>query len=234
MFQFIAEYRLYFLLIIPTVIGYFWLSQFKEKLRIKEWMALLISVLHTLIGVLCVKLFAFLEGGGFSGMSLYGAIIFLPLVYYSCARLSKRDVSAVFDIFTVCIIVTLLFARMNCLAAGCCLGLVIPGGESMRFPTREAELLFYIVLYIIFRKKVGKKQYKGKIYPYYMISYGAFRFVVEFFRETEMRWKWFHISHIWSLLAIVAGISAIYLIDKHNNKNKPHSKHEKHVKKEVN
>ena len=235
MVQFIIEHRLYFLLAVPTIFGYFWLSQFKEKLRIKEWMALLISVLHTLIGVLCVKLFAFLEGGELGGMSIYGAIFFLPVVYFGCAKLTKRDVSNIFDIFTVCIIVTLFFARMNCLMAGCCQGLVIPGTESIRFPTREAELLFYIVLYIIFRKKVGKKQYSGKIYPYYMVSYGAFRFVVEFFRESEMRLGWFHISHIWSLLAILVGITAIYLINKRNNKeNKPRSKHKKLCKKEVN
>ena len=232
MVQFIIEHRLYFLLAVPTIFGYFWLGQFKEKIRIKGWMALLISVLHTLIGVLCVKLFAFLEGGGLGGMSLYGAIFFLPVMYFACAKLTKRNVSIIFDIFTVCIIVTLFFARVNCLIAGCCQGLIIPGSESIRFPTREAELLFYIVLYVIFRKKVGKKQYSGKIYPYYMVSYGTFRFIAEFFRESEMRFGWFHISHVWSLLAISVGITAIYLINKHNNK--PHSKHKKLCKKEVN
>lgn len=225
--SFIIQNKLYFLLAVPTIFGYIWLVQFKDKLRMKEWMALLISVLHTLIGVLCVKFFAFLEGGGFSGMSIYGAVFFLPLIYWGGAKLTKRNVSDVFDIFTICVIVTLFFARINCLMAGCCLGLIIPGTELMRFPTREAELLFYIVLYISLRKKVGKKQYTGKIYPYYMVSYGAFRFVVEFFRESEMRLSWFHISHVWSLLAIGGSVIAIYLIKKHQKANIPHSIHKK-------
>ena len=56
----IIQNMLYILLAVATGFGYFWISQFKEKLRIKEWMALVISVIHTFIGVLCVKFFAFL------------------------------------------------------------------------------------------------------------------------------------------------------------------------------
>ena len=218
----LIEYRLYLILAVATVFGYFWISQFKDKLRIKEWMVFIISVLHTFVGVICVKLFAFLESGS-DGMSLYGAIFFLPIIYYVCTKLTKRSVADVFDIFTVCTAMTLLFSRFNCLMAGCCKGLIIPGTEAMQFPTREAEMLFYIVLYIILRKKVCKQKYSGKIYPYYMISYGIFRFVVEFFRESEMKFGWFHISHIWSLLSIAIGVASIYLINQ-NNKNKSLSK----------
>ena len=229
MAQFIVQYRLYLILTVATAFAYYWISQFKERLRIKEWMALVISVLHTLIGVFCVKLFAFLESGG-DGMSLYGAIFFLPVIYFISAKLTKRKVADIFDIFAVCTFMTLLFSRFNCLFAGCCQGLIIPGSQSAHFPTREAEILFYIVLYILIRRKVCKPPYSGKIYPYYMVSYGVFRFIVEFFRESEMTYRWFHISHVWSLLAIAIGAVVIYLM---NNKNKQLSKH-KMVKKEVN
>lgn len=216
MVQFIISNKLYIILAVATAFGYFWISQFKKKLRIKEWMALVISVLHTLIGVLCVKLFAFLESGN-DGMSLYGAIFFLPIIYFVCAKLTKRNVADVFDVFTICTAMTLMFSRFNCLIAGCCTGLIIPGTEAFRFPTREAEILFYIVLYIILRKKVCKQKYSGKIYPYYMVSYGAFRFITEFFRESEMTYGWFHISHIWSLLSVAIGVTAICLINKKKN-----------------
>lgn len=222
MVDFIVRYRLYLILAVATAFGYFWISQFKEKLRIKEWMAFLISVLHTFIGVICVKVFAFLESGA-EGMSLYGAIFFLPVIYYVSAKLTKRSVADVFDIFTVCTAVTLLFSRFNCLIAGCCQGLVIPGTDATRFPTREAEILFYVVLYIAIRKKVGKQKYSGKIYPYYMISYGAFRFVTEFFRESEIMFGWFHISHVWSLLAIAIGVVVVCFMNRSNrSKRKVH------------
>ena len=205
---------LYILLTIATVFGYLWITRFKDRLRIKEWLAALLSLLHTAVGVFCVKAFAFLESGDGSGMSLYGAVFFLPIVYFLGAKLTKRSVADVFDVFTICTVVTLLCARFNCILSGCCLGLPI-GSSGMRFPTREMEILFYIVLYIVIQKKVGKPQYSGLIYPIYMISYGTFRFVVEFFREsTHPIVGAFHISHIWSLVAIVAGMIAYYAISR--------------------
>jgi len=210
---------LYILLVIATLFGYLWIRQFKEQLRIREWMAAVLSLVHTVIGVFCVKAFAFLESGDGSGMSLYGAVFFLPAVYFAFAKLTKRSVADVFDVFTVCTVITLLCARFNCILAGCCLGTVIPGFPDLRFPTREAEIVFYIVLYMILWKKVGKPKYSGLIYPIYMISYGVFRFVVEFFRESPHPIVGaFHISHIWSIVAIVAGCFAYYCIS-HQTKN---------------
>ena len=137
MIHFLTEYRLYIILALATTFCYFWISQFKKRLRIKEWMALLLSVLHTLVGVLCVKLFAFLESGSGGGMSLYGAIFFLPVIYWVTAKVTKRSVADVFDIFTVCTFVTLLCSRFNCMFAGCCLGMEIPGTANLSWPTRE-------------------------------------------------------------------------------------------------
>ena len=210
MISFLIQYKLYFLLAIATTFGFFWLSQFKEKLQIKEWMALVLSVVHTLIGVLCVKLFAFLESGDGGGMSLYGAVFFLPIIYFIGAKVSKRKIADVFDIFTICTVCTLLCARFNCILAGCCLGSVISGTEAVRWPTRELEILFYFVLFLFLRNKVCKKKYSGLIYPIYMMAYGSFRFVVEFFRESSHDYGWFHISHIWSLVAIAAGAGVYY------------------------
>jgi len=227
MMSFLIQYRLYFLLAIPTLFGYFWISHFKEKLRIKEWVAFVLSVLNTVFGVLFVKLFAFLETGGEGGMSLYGGIFFLPVVYFAFAKISKRSVADVFDIFAICTICTVMCARFNCILAGCCLGNHIPGTEAMRWPTRELEIIFYLVLFILLRKKVCKKKYSGLIYPIYMMSYGAFRFIVEFFRESDRVLGFIHVSHIWSLIAIVGAITAICLINKHNNKENYEPKHKR-------
>ncbi|MBE6682880.1 MAG: hypothetical protein E7595_01870 [Ruminococcaceae bacterium] len=214
----IVQNVLYILLAVATAFGYFWISQFKKQLRIKEWMALVLSVLHTVVGVVCVKVFAFLESGEGGGMSLYGAVFFLPVIYYLCAKLFKRKVSDVFDVFTVCTVFTLLCARVNCITAGCCLGNVIPGTEGLRWPTREAELIFYIVLYFVLRTHIKKSKHNGKIYLIYMISYGVFRFIVEFFRESFHTIVGpFHISHIWSLVAIIVGTAIYYMLSR-----KPH------------
>ena len=183
--------------------------------------------------VLCAKVLAFMEGVP-GGMSLYGGLFLLPVLFCIIAWLSKRNIAETCDVFTIPNIVTVFCARLNCIFSGCCLGTVIPGTEGLRWPTREVELVLYVVLYIVLRNKTGKPKFKGKLYPIYMISYGIFRFVIEWFREGNEVAGVFHISHLWSILAIVIGITAVYLIDKSNTKgNKPHSKH-KYVKKEVN
>ena len=160
--------------------------------------------------MLTVKVFAFLEAGfntdSLGNMSLFGGVFFMPLAYWLGAKLSKRSYREVFDVFTPCIIFTVMCARISCIVSGCCIGLPIPGMNGVRFPTREAEILFYIILLICLCPRVLKGKYRGQAYPIYMISYGAFRFVVEFFRSADTS-SVFHSAHIWALIALTIGIS---------------------------
>lgn len=195
---------LYILLAIATTFGYFWISHNKNKLRIGEGMAVLLAVLHTLLGLVCVKIFAFLEGTP-GGQSLFGGILFMPVLYFAAAKLTKRGMADVFDIGAMLMIFTLLCARLNCFKGECCLGACIPGTEALRWPTRELEVVFYICLLVWLGRKSGKRQYAGMIYPLFMLSYGIFRFIEEWFRETTNPVWIFHISHIWALVSIVIG-----------------------------
>ena len=111
-------------------------------------------------------------------------------------------------------IFTLLCARLNCLFSGCCLGKPIPGTEHT-WPTRQAELVYYAVLLIFLWRKVGKPGFSGKVYPIYMMSYGIFRFIVEWFRETTNPVAFFHISHIWALVSIAVGAGIYIWLRKH-------------------
>lgn len=224
MYLWLLENFLYLLLAVATVYGCFWVSQNKERLKIKGWQAILLAIAHTVVGVLCVKLFAFMESGSRSGgVSLFGAVFFMPVFYFAFALLTKRKVADVFDILSITMIFTLLCARINCLVGECCLGKFIPGTD-VRWPTRQAEIVYYVVLLLILWRMVGKPKHSGKIYPIYMMSYGAFRFIVEWFRETSNPVAFFHISHIWALIALAVG-AGIYMKQaqnpKHRNGKKP-------------
>ena len=179
------------------------------------------AILHTLIGVVCVKVFAMFEGligpGETGKLSLYGGVFFMPVFYFLGAKIFKRDVKMVFDVFSFPLIFTLLCSRVNCLFAGCCLGTFIPGTE-VRWPTREAEMVFYVVLLIILDRKVAKKQFDGTVYPIYMLSYGIFRFIIEWFRESEHIFGVIHISHIWSLLSAAIGLAFLLYLRKDRKK----------------
>lgn len=207
MLEWIRSHPLIMLLLGAAAATFIWLTAVRKRLGIKWYASALLAVLNVAAGVLCVKFFAVVESGfdfsRFAGQSLFGAVFFLPLFYFLGARLFKRAPEDVFDCFTVPFIFTLFCARICCIITGCCLGREIGG---FRVPTREAELLFYAVLLAFLAPRVIKGRSRGSIFPIFMIAYGAFRFVCEFFREAPAFPGIFHISHVWAAISFTLGL----------------------------
>lgn len=205
----LSDHALILLLSCGTLFNVYWLHRCRERLHLRWLSVLLLSVLHTVLGVLSVKVFALFETGNFSNMSLFGGVFFMPLFYWGVAKLAKQKAADVFDVFTICLVFTLMCARLNCIISGCCLGAHIPieGLTHLRFPTRELELLFYVLLLSRLWRKVLSGSARGMIYPIYMISYGIFRFVTETLRVSSRANSVLHISHLWALLSLGIGIS---------------------------
>ena len=139
-------------------------------------------------------------------MSLFGGVFLMPLAYWLGAKISKRPLDEVFDVFTPCMIFTVMCARVNCILSGCCRGLPIPGTNGMRFPTREAEIVFYLILLAVLCPRIWKERLQGRAYPVYMMCYGAFRFIIEFFREADSAGL-FHRAHLWAMITLLLGAS---------------------------
>lgn len=222
---FFQENSLLLLLGLATIGTVLWLLQFRRRLQMCWYTALLLSLLHVAYGVFCVKIFAILEGNqpGSGAMSLFGAVFLMPLGYYLGARATKRSVAEVFDIFAICMIFTLLCARVNCLFAGCCLGRQISSGTLLRWPTREAEIVFYLIFLGLQAPRVLRGESRGMVYPLYLISYGCVRFVLELFRSSATN-ALFHLSHVWALIALAIG-TAFYVELKRRNEQRTQRKH---------
>lgn len=205
----LSDHALILLLGCGTLFNVYWLHRCRERLHLRWLSVLLLSVLHTVLGVLSVKVFALFETGNFSNMSLFGGVFFMPLFYWGVAKLAKQKAADVFDVFTICLVFTLMCARLNCMISGCCLGAHIPieGLTHLRFPTRELELLFYVLLLSRLWRKVVTGSARGMIYPIYMISYGIFRFVTEMLRFSDRTDSILHVSHLWALLSLGIGMS---------------------------
>lgn len=205
----LSDHALILLLGCGTLFNVYWLHRCRERLHLRWLSVLLLSVLHTVLGVLSVKVFALFETGNFSNMSLFGGVFFMPLFYWGVAKLAKQKAADVFDVFTICLVFTLMCARLNCMISGCCLGAHIPieGLTHLRFPTRELELLFYVLLLSQLWRKVVTGSARGMIYPIYMIAYGIFRFVTETLRFTDRTDSILHVSHLWALLSLGIGLS---------------------------
>lgn len=208
----LSSHSLLLLLSAGTLFSFLWLMQFRGRLNMKWYAALPIAICHTLVGVICVKAFAFMETGfnpdSLGNMSLFGGVFFMPVAYWVGDKLTKQPYGAVCDVFTPCMIFTVMCVRVNCIISGCCTGLRIPGTQ-MRFPTRETEVIYYVVMLLLLIPRVKKDERPGSIYPLYMATYGVFRFINEFFRTSSSE-TLFHLSHVWAAIAFAAGLS-IYM-----------------------
>ena len=202
-----------------SLVSGFWLWKVRDRLGMTFFSVLLTAVLHTLYGVLTVKVFALVEDGTFQWagkMSLFGGVFLMPVFYFIMAKITKIRAGEVFDIFTASLVTTMFFARVNCLASGCCLGRMIPGMEPVRWPTRELELIYYLAFLALVVPRIWKEESRGTAYPLYMLSYGVFRFITECFRDNGTN-QVFHVAHIWAVVSFVIGMS-VY-IETRNIKN---------------
>ncbi|MBR0355720.1 MAG: prolipoprotein diacylglyceryl transferase [Oscillospiraceae bacterium] len=214
MIGFFRQHTLSLLLTFAAAVTFLWLLPFRKRLRMSWPAALALSLLHVLVGLLCVTFFAFLEGAESGARSLFGAVFFMPLAYGLGAKLLKRKAADVFDVFAVCMIFTLLCARIGCLFSGCCQGRMIPGLEPHRWPTRELELVFYAVFLALTVPGILKGKSGGRVYPTYMMAYGLTRGILECFREASTD-SVFHLAHVWALLSLILGFVILTEIDRH-------------------
>lgn len=213
------SYFLFISLCLGTVVGIMWLYILRDKMNVSKFAIPFISISNSIAGLICVKLFAGLENLGspiFSGQSLYGAIFLLPIFYFIWSRVFQKDVKVTFDVLALCTISTLLFARLACIVQGCCYGKYITNFEPFRWPTRELEIVFYIILLVYFFRVNKSNEKEGFVWPLYMIFYGIFRFIEEWMREGTSIIGPFHISHIWSILSVIIGIAIYTELNKGN------------------
>lgn len=133
--EWMISHALFLLLSAGSVFNVIWLTTFRNRLQMKMGAVLIVSILHTVFGVMAVRLFAFAEGGFDSSkagnMSLFGGVFLMPIAYWLGAKLTKRSMKEVYDLLTICMIFTLMCARINCIIGGCCKGMLIPG-QHMR------------------------------------------------------------------------------------------------------
>ena len=208
----ISQNVLLFFAIAIIIANYVWLMVCRNGLHITPVCAFVIAVLHDIIGYAAMRLLAILEVGGdlsrAANMRLFGAVFILPLLYFAVSRLTKANFGYVMDVASLCLVIGLVFGRLDCLVTGCCQGALIAGSTSLYWPLREVELLYYIGFLVFFAEKIRKERTHGEVYPVFMITYGALRFVLEWFRvEYTTSIGPLHLAHIWALLSLAIGIS---------------------------
>lgn len=193
------------------ICNFAWLLSCKKKLSISWYAALIIAILHDIVGYTAMRLLAIIEAGGdiskAANMRLFGAVFLLPIFYYFGAKLFKRDISFVMDVSAVCLTIGLVFGRFDCLVSGCCAGMRIPFG-GMYWPLREIELLYYGAFLLYYCPRIRQGKTSGEVYAVFMLTYGILRFFLEWFRvEYTTNIGVFHLAHMWALISFMMGLS---------------------------
>lgn len=188
-------------------------------------------------------LYSLIDGKGFSlsSMTFYGGLIggvasFLGVwnlyVYVIAPRakskLLKNNMNATLSdsipFIPIGITIAHAFGRLGCAMYGCCGGgetdawygiyMYVNGVYTKVVPTQLWECFFLVALSLVMALLYFKFRFKYN-FPVYMISYGVWRFIIEYVR-TDYRGELipgsvFTPSQIWSIVMVIGGIGFIFL-----------------------
>ena len=161
-----------------------------------------------------------------AGFVFYGALILGSLSVWFFTRRKKQCFFAYADLVMPAFILAQGFGRIGCFCAGCCygaptasaLGVVYPAGSAAPagialLPTQLFEsafcFLFAAVLTVLLRKQ---KRY-GLTTGVYLVGYGMWRFVIEFFRSDDRGSVGaLSTSQFIGIFIILAGIALLLLV----------------------
>ena len=211
MLSFISNHSHYLAVLIGFIAGTVFLIRNRELSVVKsEPMIVLLCLFFSTVSVLCALFFSSAEiyfteqHFYFGSISTYGVYFLCPVFLFLLGKICKLDRKGLFDTYAYYAVISLIILRMNCIYSGCCYGKPF-FHTSYLWPTRESEILFYIIVFIYISRKVkDKKIKKGSLFPMLMFSYGSFRFINEFFRYGK---GLFRLAHIWSILSMIIGYS---------------------------
>lgn len=162
------------------------------------------------------------SGITFIGGLIGGAACFL-IIYFIFRKKYKSNLIDILSIVPCCILIAHGFGRIGCFFAGCChgietdsfLGVKFPHLDYAVHPTQLYEAAFLFIMFGICAYLVLKKDFQHNM-SVYLISYGVFRFLIEYIRGDD-RGKFLSImspSQFWSILMIAGGIALIFVFRK--------------------
>ena len=129
-------------------------------------------------------------GGLIGGVTFF---IFIIKMFYKDLAIHLRKMM---NVILTGVILAHGFGRVGCFCAGCCygvptkscLGVIFPYGLSKNeydtavFPTQLFEAIFLFVLFILLTRVERFKRFQIEVY---LITYGVFRFLLEFIRGDD-------------------------------------------------
>lgn len=158
----------------------------------------------------------------YPGFSFWGGLIGGIFVLWFFSKRFKLVFWQITDFAAVSFLLGLAVADIGCFLGGCFIGapsnsflaLPVVGIIGKRLPISLLESLFLFLIFFYLFKQVIKFHFAGKILAFSLIYLGLVKFVIQFFRASQVKENL--ISYILSLGLIFLGIIVFYLRSKRN------------------
>lgn len=177
---------------------------------IPEWKAALATFLLTLTGTAGTYLMYWVENGRIGGLSFFGAVFLVPVVFLLAAPALRLTYELITDLCAVGECIMLALMKVHCILGGCCIGralFTLADGTHIRFPSREVEMVVALCLFVLLFRWGLRGKNRGRLYPWFLVLYGSTRFVLNIFREAWVtRTMLLPFGNIWSLVATAIGM----------------------------
>lgn len=163
-----------------------------------------------------------------SGFVFYGSLIggVLGLVIYSARK--KLPFFAFCDLFLPSLALGQAFGRIGCFCAGCCYGspstcaiaVTFPPGSAAPagvplLPTQLMESAFLFLLTVALVLILKSRKPFGTVTGWYLVLYGVWRFIIEFFRSDERgSIGALSTSQFIGIFIVLAGVALLLLVKK--------------------
>ena len=157
----------------------------------------------------------------FMGGLLGGVVCFL-LIYFIFRKRFKTKLTETLSMFPCAILIGHAFGRIGCFFAGCChgketdcfLGVQFPGLPAPVHPTQLYEATFLFIMFAVCFYLLMKKDFKHNL-SLYLVSYGIFRFLIEYLRGDHRGEFVLGISpsQFWGIFMVVAGVALFFALE---------------------
>ena len=146
------------------------------------------------------------------GLVFYGGFILATLAVWIFARARRESPLHHFDYAVTGLALGHAFGRAGCFFNGCCYGAessapwaCLTAGAT-RQPVQLFEAVFNIGLWIALARRYRRGAAPGSVFGLYMLAYGSWRFVIEFWRGDERQvWLGLHAAQWISVGLILSG-----------------------------
>ena len=149
-----------------------------------------------------------IEGGTWVGFSLYGAVLFEPLIMIPLGLLMKIKPVEMMKLGAPAGCVSVVFLKIQCRITGCCYGKILAyqeNGRPIRFPSQIVEMIVAIILLFVLMKILKSEKQQKYIYAWFLLLYGSTRFFLNLLRDTEPFILGISGGCFWSLVSCVIG-----------------------------